>query len=343
MNSGFVRLGWWTALSGMLLAGCSHTALRAGRTHPATLPSDLAAEFAYDRPSDCPCKVAVLEQRDQFTIRRVLLPAAADGLKTNRWIELDYYDLAGKAKTPVIMVLPMLGGGYGLERHFANYFVSRGYAAVIVRRDKRANSARLEDLNGLFRDMVIDHRRVIDWMETQEDLDCSRIGIFGVSMGGIKGALLLPLEDRIQAAAIGLAGGDLPYILTHTTEPGLARRREQELRVRNITLEQSEQHLREMLTFDPIRYASYVDPKKVLLVLARYDTVVPVEKGLELKAKMGNPETIMLPAGHYSAALSIPYIQSQSFDFFEKRFAKVRGKAPLTPAGRLTRIQAGPQ
>ena len=60
------------------------------------------------------------------------------------------------------------------------------------------------------------------------------------------------------------------------------------------------------LTFDPIRYASYVDPKKVLLVLARYDTVVPVEKGLELKAKMRNPETIMLPAGHYSAALSIP-------------------------------------
>src|SRR5262249_20107375 len=150
-----------------------------------------------------------------FTVRRVSLPATADHLRTNRWIELDYYDITGKAKTPVIMVLPMLGGGYGIERHFANYFVSRGYAAVIVRRDKGANAASVEDLNQLFHDMVIDHKQVIDWMETQEDLDCSRIGIFGVSMGGIKGALLLPLEKRIRAAALGLTGGDLPYIMTH--------------------------------------------------------------------------------------------------------------------------------
>jgi hypothetical protein len=130
----------------------------------------------------------------------------------------------------------MLGGGYALERHFANYFASRGYASVIVRRDPRTKTAAVEQLNQLFKDMVVDHKRVIDWLETQDDLDCSRLGIFGVSMGGIKGALLLPLEGRIQAAAIGLCGGDLPYILTRTTEPGLTKRREQEMRERNITL-----------------------------------------------------------------------------------------------------------
>src|SRR5206468_10649990 len=181
-----------------------------------SLPPSLAADFAYEHLPDRSCTVEVLESKSQYTVKRVLVPAVAEGSETNRWIELDYYDLAGKAKTPVIMVLPMLGGGYALERHFANYFASRGYAAVIVRRDNRAASARVEDLNGLFRDMVIDHKQVIDWMETQEDLDCSRIGIFGVSMGGIKGALLLPLEKRVCAAALGLAGGDLPYILTHT-------------------------------------------------------------------------------------------------------------------------------
>jgi hypothetical protein len=29
----------------------------------------------------------------------------------------------------------------------------------------------------------------------------------------------------------------------------------------------------------------------------------------------------MIPSGHYTAALAIPYIQSQSFAFFEKHFA----------------------
>jgi hypothetical protein len=68
-----------------------------------------------------------------------------------------------------------------------------------------------------------------------------------------------------------------------------------------------------------------VDPKKVLLVLALFDTVVPTEKGMLLKEKMGQPETIVLPTGHYTAALSIPYIKGQAFTFFEKRF----GAAPV--------------
>src|SRR5207247_5846083 len=248
MNRGFPSFAWWVALSGLLLVGCTHSSLRVGRSRSATLPPSLAADFAYARTSTRPCQVEVLESRPQFTIKRIQLPAVAEGSETKRWIDLDYYDLTSKAKTPVIMVLPMLGGGYALERHFASYFASRGYAAVIVRRDGRTMSAQVEELNRLFRDMVIDHKRVIDWMETQDDLDCSRIGVFGVSMGGIKGALLVPLENRIQAAALGLAGGDLPYILTHTTEPGLVKRREQELRTRNITMTQSDQRLRDLIT-----------------------------------------------------------------------------------------------
>lgn len=337
-----VSLWLCASLGAWFVSGCSHSSLRLGRTPANQLPAAAAAEFDYVRPDNVLCKMNVIESKSQYTIRRVALAAPSGEPGTNRWIELDYYDLAGKEKTPVVMVLPMLGGGYALERHFANYFASRGYAAVIVRRDSRTSSARVEDLNRLFKDMVMDHKRVIDWLETQEDIDSARVGIFGVSMGGIKGALLLPLESRIKAAAIGLAGGDLPYILTHTTEAGLAKRREQELKERHITLEESEQQLREMLKYDPLNYARYVDPKKVLLVLARYDDVVPIAKGLELKERMGNPETIMIPAGHYTAVLSIPYIKSQSFDFLERRFAEVSGKAPSKRGGSLTKVQAGP-
>jgi hypothetical protein len=139
-------------------------------------------------------------------------------------------------------------------------------------------------------------------------------------MGGIKGALLVALEPRIKAAALGLTGGDLPFILTRTTEGGLVKRREQEMKERHITLEECERQLRELITCDPIRYAAFVDPRKVMLVLANNDTVVPIEKGIELKEKMGDPETIFIPGGHYTAVLAIPYIKIQSMQFFEKRF-----------------------
>jgi hypothetical protein len=300
------------------------------------------AEYACPKVKDFGCKVEVVEQSAKYVRSRILLDAVADGTNTNRQIELDYYDLRGPEKSPVVMVLPMSGGGYSIERYFASYFASRGYASIIVHRDKIPKDQQMiESLNPMIRRMVLDHKRVIDWIETQSKLDAGRIGIFGISLGGIKSAMLAPLENRIQAAIIGLAGGDIPYILTYSTEPGLVKRREEFLKERNLSPEQAEEALRKMITRDPLIYAPYVDPHKVLLVLARYDTVVPIAKGLELKEKMGNPETIMIPSGHYTAVLSIPYIKSESFDFFEKRFAEVDSHALSKTSGGLTKVQAG--
>jgi hypothetical protein len=284
------------------------------------VPANIAREYETPKCPECPVTVSLTSDRGDYSISRVQLQSARLSNGTNRWIEIDYYRPVSTNRLPIIMVLPMLGGGYELERHFANYFASHGYAAAIVRRDRRQKEMKIEELDILMRQMVMDHRQVVDWFEAQPELDASRLGIFGVSMGGIKGALLVALEPRIKAAALGLAGGDLPYILTRTTEGGLVRRREQELKTRHITLEQSEQQLRDIITCDPINYAPFVDPRKVMLVLARNDTVVPIEKGVELKEKMGNPETIFIPGGHYTAVLAIPYIKSQSMMFFEKRF-----------------------
>lgn len=340
MNTVFARFSL-CLLGGLLASGCSHSSLRAGRTHPKPLPPAIVEEYSYAK-SDAPAKVSVLENKNGFTIKRVQVAIPDDDLGTNRSVQLDYYDIAGDTKVPVVMVLPMSGGGYSIERHFANYFASRGYAAVIVHRDKLPKSQQLlENLNPMMKRMVLDHKRVIDWLETQTDVDAGKIGIFGISLGGIKGAILTPLESRIQAAIIGLAGGDVPHILVHSTEPGLTKKREEYFKEHNLTPEEAEKKLRTMITRDPLVYAPYVDPNKVMLVIARYDTVVPTAKGLLLKEKMGNPETIMLPSGHYTAALSIPYIKSEAFDFFEKRFSGSSGKTSPRPSGGLTKVHAG--
>jgi hypothetical protein len=328
-------------LGAVLASGCTHSTLRSSPVSQRSLPAEIAAEYACPKGQDFDCKIEVTEETSNYVLKRVHLKPLADGTNTDRRIVLDYYDVRGTEKPPVVMVLPMSGGGYSIERHFASYFANRGYAAVIVHRDKIPKDQQMiEILNPMIRRMVIDHKRVIDWLETLPDVDAQRTGIFGISMGGIKGAMLAPLESRIRAAIIGLAGGDLPHILAYSTEPGLTKKREQFLKGRGLTLEEGEVALRKMITRDPLVYAPYVDPEKVLLVLARYDTVVPIAKGLELKEKMGNPETIMLPAGHYTAVLSIPYIKSQSFEFFEKRFAEVSDKALTKRGGNITKVQA---
>jgi hypothetical protein len=342
MNFRLKNLWLPICLGAVLATGCTHSSLRTKPVSLRSLPPEIAAEYACPKGQDFDCTIEETDQTSKYVLKRVHLKPRADGTNTDRRIVLDYYDLRGTEKTPVVMVLPMSGGGYSIERHFASYFANRGYAAVIVHRDKIPKEQQMiEILNPMIHRMVLDHKQVIDWLETLPDVDATRTGIFGISMGGIKGAMLAPLESRIRAAIIGLAGGDLPHILVHSSEPGITRRREEFLKARGLTPEQAEEALRKMITRDPLVYAPYVDPAKVLLVLARYDTVVPIAKGLELKEKMGNPETIMIPAGHYTAVLSIPYIKSQSFEFFEKRFAEPETKLAGKSGGRAAKVQSG--
>jgi len=47
---------------------------------------------------------------------------------------------------------------------------------------------------------VVEHRRAIDYLATRDDIDLSRLGVVGYSMGGIMAFALSALEPRIQAS-----------------------------------------------------------------------------------------------------------------------------------------------
>src|SRR5881394_3604624 len=116
-------LGLMVVLGGVLASGCSHSSFRVNQARQPTMPPELAADFAYDHPAEYTNRISVLETKPEYQIKRVSLQVWDQQFNSNRWIELDYYDLVDNSKpTPVILVLPMLGGGYALERHFANYF-----------------------------------------------------------------------------------------------------------------------------------------------------------------------------------------------------------------------------
>lgn len=308
--------------------GCCHFAAKPKAALPKPLPALTVAEFARPKDGRAALTETTLGTQAEFTAKRVELAAPPFAGETNRVVVLDYYAPTVKGPAPVILVLPISGGGYELERHFAKYFARHGLAALIVQRAKKLPGPdRLEDFDPSLRQSVFDHRRVLDWVETRPELDAERIGVFGVSIGGIKGALLVALDDRVRAAVLGLAGGDLPFVLAHTTERSIQRQREAVLRERQWSPEQLERELRQAISCDPAYYAAYTDPRKVLLVLAGCDSVVPFKKGWELRAKMGKPETILVPAGHYSALVFIPYIRHETVDFFREKLeigAKVK-------------------
>ncbi len=319
----------------MLLSGCCHLPSASRSAQRQSLPDSAAAEFSYQKPDEFICQAKEMQTKHQVPFERIQLAGVVAGpgpTQTNRTIELDYFRPQTKEKHPVLLILPMLGGSYPLEKYFASYFVKRGFAAIIVHREKTPEGTGLEVLNGMLKQSVLDNRQAIDWIETRPELDAQRIGIFGISMGAIKGALLVPLDSRIRAATLGLAGGDLPYILTQTTEKGIAKRREAILRNEHLTLPELHEKLGQCIQCDPNTYAAFVEPQKVLLILGDFDTVVPIKKGLELRQKMGKPETILVPTGHYTAILFVPYIQHQCYKFFQRKFRLPREQAQAASA-----------
>jgi hypothetical protein len=308
------------ALALTLFSGCCHLRQAYDARPAQPVSAETSALVAYQKPLPLTCTSSNLESNGRYSVQRITMPAAAS--KTNRVLELDFYRPSGTNRTPVIVVLPIIGGGYPLEKFFCSYFARQGMAAVLVRRDRLKKT--LEDLgeiNDTLQQAAIDARQAIDWIETRPELDASRIGVFGISMGGIRAAFLAPLDSRIRAATIGLAGGDLPYIIAHSKEGGIVRRREPYLQKHGITRDEFEQKLRTTLASDPLTVAPSIDPNKVLLVLATFDTAVPSKKGFELRRAMGKPETIIVPTGHYTALLFIPYIKSACLRFFREKFA----------------------
>ena len=327
-------------LGAMLAAsGCCHLRYLPTARSPAPVPQRVLDAVAYSKPGTLTCTESNLESNARFTVHRIETAALANHVRTNRTLALDYYRPIGTNRTPVIVVLPIIGGGYPLEKLFCSYFARQGMAAVLVRRDRLKRTIdRLEEIDDILRQAAVDSRQAIDWIETRRELDASRIGAFGISMGGIRAAFLTPLDSRIRAAVVGLAGGDLPYIVTHSTESGLTRRRRSYLEKTGLPEAEFEKELQKVVNCDPLAVAAAVDPAKMLLVIAVADTAVPSSKQLELRRAMGKPETVFLPTGHYAALLFIPYIKSACLSFFKEKFTGDPAPAALTndkdPRGR---------
>jgi hypothetical protein len=315
-------------LAALAATGCCHYGRSARHAAPAPVPAALAAPFSYPKQTNCPSLEREIALKPGYAVKRVELQIPSESSGTNRVIEFDFYKPASSGPRPVLLVLPVMGGKhYDLEEIFARYFARHGLAAIILRRERWSETQGIAVIDPMLRQTVIDNKHVIDWIETRPELDATRIGVFGASMGGIKGVLLAALDDRVRASVLGLAGGDLPYVLAQTTEPGVKRQRERLLRSEHLTLDEFQARLKQSITCDPLAFAPYIDPDKVLMFVALFDTVVPNTRGRELRAKMGNPEMVLLPTGHYTAALCIPYIENQSLKFFQRKLGGVTGDA----------------
>jgi poly(3-hydroxybutyrate) depolymerase len=120
-------------------------------------------------------------------------------------------------RRPVIIVLHGTGGTKESQVPYMSELARAGFAAVAI--DGRYHGARSKSGKGsaeyvdailrafrdgqehpFFFDTVWDVMRLIDYLETRDDIDAKRIGLFGISKGGIEGYLAAAVDPRIGVA-----------------------------------------------------------------------------------------------------------------------------------------------
>jgi dienelactone hydrolase len=273
--------------------------------------------------------------------------AVTTAIKENNTVEVELYTPRDAPKPmPVVIVLHYWGASdLQTEERLARKLNEKGIAAAILvlpyhmRRSppgvRSGEAAITPDVSALIETMtqaVMDVKRLIDYITSNNEYDSKRIALSGVSLGGIVGALCTGVDSRISAAAFVLAGGDLAHLLFNSTVTMDVRR---ELRKKGY----DEQRLRAAL--QPIEPLNFVRPEigdSILIVGARYDQVVPPVDTQKLETAWNAKHRITLDTGHYGGVLVERRLYRSIADFFDSRFVHANAAPPRSFSTPTVRI-----
>lgn len=309
----------------LVLSGCASVEpLDDGYAAPPPVPAEIAARFCY-RAAPIEEQRALEDENRRYRLYTLSIDAGLPQFDDDSPVTFEYYQQTSGERVPVIVVLPILNGRKHIVRPFASYFARHGYAVVIV--DTVQRKTLLDDLSEpepAILQAALRHRRVLDWIEAQPELDSERIGVFGASLGGFNALFLAAADERVRAVAPALVAGDLPFVLTRSNERRIREAVTKAQERLAFDQEAMRAYLEARIETDPLRLAPYMDASRVLMVLARFDKAVPYEKQLELREALGNPTSITLPSGHVTAAFYIFYLRSRILDFIDDRLSAPR-------------------
>lgn len=241
-------------------------------------------------------------------------------------IWVTFYPASGSAgkPAPAVVMLHPLGqefNSFALLHHVAAYLAQHGVSGAVMMlpyhfRRLPPGDNPLSHYVSLHAEVVAqtlgqgasDVRTVVSWLAQRPDVDAHRIGMVGVSMGAVIGHLAMGQDERISAGVAILGGGDL-----------------QDLYHRSILFRWYHGHLpplspqdREQLRLvDPITYADHNRPRRVLMIEAARDFLMPPQDATALWNALGRPPIQWVDTNHYAPALGVRSLMRTSVAYLD--------------------------
>jgi cephalosporin-C deacetylase-like acetyl esterase len=207
-----------------------------------------------------------------------------------------------------VIVLDITGGDQMLSRVISRHLAQNGINALFVQmayygpRRPPGSSLRLMSLDldhsfAAIRQTVLDLRRATAWLESRPEVDVKRLGIMGTSLGSFMATLTAEMEPKLGRLAVILGGAD--FVDGYWDHPQAGPYRKM-----LSALGGTKEDIKALIApVDPITCVKNLAGRKVLIVAAKNDEIVPPRMAETLWRATGQQRIIWLNSGHYSAAI----------------------------------------
>ena len=267
----------------------------------------------------------LIEEEDGVQVYRLVFPSPFKSpFPENNVVPAEFYLPKVRAQQiPAAIVLDIMAGNSVVPRGLARGLASQGVAALYMpmayynaRRPKNGAHVRFLEADPARavdppKQTVMDIRRAKAILVSRPEIDPQRVGITGVSLGGIMTAMAAGVDGDFYRVVPILAGGDLAAMIFHAPETRPVRQRLQENGIDQAKLEQV------LSPIEPLHFAPRIDPRRCLMINASGDEVIPKQCTMDLWKAAGNPTLLWLPSGHYSAAWFLPTIKQTTIAFLK--------------------------
>jgi dienelactone hydrolase len=344
----------WLPVFLTVFSSCIHYPSVTGTRPPQKPDKDLRDYFDYPRETVQP-QIKILKRNRKYTLKEISfdlhLPESlvgkpveimrkeveekrrnhdtkgADDLELEYTVKIDYYQVPGETRRPLIVISPILGGNMIVD-WFAAYFASQGmHAAIVHRRKPRYDSSRdLGQVEDVLRKSVLRTRQALDWLLENPGIDSDKVGSFGISYGGLVNTLTAAVEPRIRCHIFAMAGGPLADLILDSKEKAIQKYIRAAAEQTGHAPEKLRAELQNAIHSDTLKMAAYLRSYDVLMVIAFFDQVVGRKYSQNLWRALGRPEVIYTPFGHYGTLLTLPYLKSKARQFYQARFYPEKGE-----------------
>jgi len=239
----------------------------------------------------------------------VRFPSAVESpTPENNTVYCEYYRPEGKGPFPCVIVLDITGGDQSVSRVLCTHLSRHGVAGLFVQMayygPRRPPGSKLRLLStdmfqtaAAIRQTVLDLRLATAWMESRPEIDAKRLGILGTSLGSFLASLAAEMEPKLGRVALLLSGGG--FIDGYYDNPRAA-----EYRKFYELLGGSKDKLAKIIApYDPITCAASLKSRKVLMLEAMHDEIVPPKMGEAMWRACGEPEIHWYNSGHYTSVI----------------------------------------